>query len=35
MHPLAQESNEALPERICAMLSEKGKKIFFPSAKGS
>ncbi len=31
MHPLAQESNAALPERISAMLSNKGKKIFFPS----
>ncbi len=31
MHPLAQESNEALPERVLAMLSNKGKKIFFPS----
>ena len=31
MHALAEEANAALPERICAMLSNKGKKIFFPS----
>ncbi|MEC9464826.1 MAG: aminotransferase class I/II-fold pyridoxal phosphate-dependent enzyme [Myxococcota bacterium] len=31
MHPLAQEANEALPERIRSLLSQKGQKIFFPS----
>ncbi len=31
MHPLAQEANDALPERIRSLLSQKGQKIFFPS----
>ncbi|MEC8052636.1 MAG: aminotransferase class I/II-fold pyridoxal phosphate-dependent enzyme [Myxococcota bacterium] len=31
MHPLAEESNANLPERIRALLSKKGREIFFPS----
>ncbi len=31
MHPLAEESNGNLPERIRALLSKKGQEIFFPS----
>lgn len=31
MHPLAEESNGQLPERIRSLLSKKGREIFFPS----
>ena len=34
MHPLAEESNANLPERIRALLSKKGREIF-SRAKGS
>lgn len=31
MHPLAQEANDALPERLLEMLSAKGRSAYFPS----
>ncbi len=31
MHPLAQEANDALPERVLRVLSSKGRSAYFPS----
>ncbi len=32
MHPLALKTNEQLPERVMAMLSQRGRSAYFPSA---